>query len=377
MIDKVAFECTGCGACGDICPVGAISFKINREGFSYPVINNELCTSCQLCERVCPACEHKCGNPLSDTYASYSTSNPNESSSGGLFAAIASYIISDNGVVYGAAFNDKLVLSHVRCYTVSDLFRLCGTKYVQSNCCGIYKQVQKDLNADKKVLFSGTPCQVSGFRKYLRKEYENLYTIDLICHGVPSPGIFADYIHYCERLRKKEIAGFYTRDNREGWDNKFRSTILFKDGREEYNSMLSNLWNRIFFSELATRPSCSNCKYASMERQGDLTLGDFWGVERECPEMYQEMGVSLIGVNTNKGKELLDTIDSIRIKAAVTSEKEHPNLYHPTPTNSRRDTFMADYANLSFESVVEKYFGYSRWLDIKTQVKSFLNKLFK
>ena len=377
MIDRIVMNCTGCGACGDICPVSAIKFKINREGFAYPIINNEVCTSCQLCEHICPACEHKNGNHLSETYASYSNNKPKESSSGGLFAALATSIIRDNGVVYGAAFNDKLELSHVRCDTVANLHRLCGSKYIQSNCCGIYKQVRKDLKADKKVLFSGTPCQISGLRKYLRKEYENLYTIDLICHGVPSPGLFVDYIHYCESLRKKKIVGFYTRDNRDGWDNRFRSTIIFNDGKEEYNSMLSNLWNRIFFSELATRPSCANCKFASIERQGDLTLGDFWGVERECPEMYQKTGVSLIGISTNKGKELIDSIENISIMAATTSEEEHPNLFSPTPASPQRALFMSDYVNTGFESVVEKYFGYSKWLDKKIQVKTFLNKLFK
>lgn len=376
MIDKVVNNCTGCGACGDKCPVGAITFKYNAEGFAYPDICIDICTRCNLCEQVCPILNEDDGFSKIISYASYSYSKPKESSSGGMFYSLASSIIDDNGFVYGAAFNNEMRLTHVRINQIDDLKKLCGSKYVQSDCIGIYKQVQSDLKSGFKVLFSGTPCQVAGLKRYLRKEYESLYMIDLICHGVPSPKLFTEWIQYCEQLRNKRVVNFLTRDNREGWDNKFRSTLYFGNGLEEYNSMLSNLWNRIFFSELATRRSCSNCKFASLKRHGDLTLGDFWGVEDVCPEMNVKSGVSLIQVNTVKGQRLLDDVTSLlKIQESSTTEKEHPNLYHPTYANPQREQFMDDYSRYGFTFIIKRYFGYTRWLDLKIRLKRLLNKI--
>lgn len=378
MIDKVLKDCTGCGACGDKCPVGAISFKYNNEGFAYPEISVDTCTNCNLCEQACPILSIDAGYNKIKSYASFSYSKPKESSSGGMFYSFASAIIEDNGVVYGAAFNNEMQLSHLRVDRIDDLKKLCGSKYVQSDCSGIYKQVYQDLKSGIKVLFSGTPCQVSGLKKYLRKDYEYLYTVDLICHGVPSPRIFADWIRYCETLRNKRVVGFLTRDNREGWDNRFRSTLYFENDKEEYNSMLSNLWNRIFFSELATRQSCANCKFASLNRQGDITLGDFWGIDNVCPEMYEKSGVSLIQVNTLKGQSLFERISYLsKIQESSTTEKEHPNLYHPTQGNPQREQFMRDYSQHGFAFVIKRYFGYTRWLDLKIRLNTFLNNIIK
>lgn len=376
MIDKVAKDCTGCSACGDKCPVGAIKFRYNSEGFTYPIINNAICTQCQLCEHICPVLSLEDGHSKLASYASFSYSKPEESSSGGMFYSLASAVIVDNGVVYGAAFNTNMKLSHVRVTNVEELRKLCGSKYVQSDCSGIYKMVQNDLKVGTKVLFSGTPCQVSGLKKFLHKNYDSLYTIDLICHGVPSPGIFSEWVTYCENLRKKRVVDFKTRDNRDGWDNRFRSTLLYDNGKEEYNTMLSNLWNRIFFSELALRHSCSNCKFASIKRQGDITLGDFWGIENVCPESYHKGGVSLLQINTIKGQTLLDAIsDNVRIAEASTTEKEHPNLYYPTHPNPQREQFMSDYFQHGFEFVLKRYFGYTRRLDFKVRLKALLNNL--
>ena len=378
MIDKVAQDCTGCFACGDKCPVGAISFRYKSDGFAYPVINNWVCTQCQLCEHICPILSVEDGYDKITSYASYAFSKPNESSSGGMFYAIACAVIRDNGVVYGAAFSNQMKLSHVRVTQVEELRKLCGSKYVQSDCSGIYKRVQNDLKTGTKVLFSGTPCQVSGLKKFLHKNYESLYTIDLICHGVPSPGVFSDWIHYCENLRKKTVVEFLTRDNRDGWDNRFRSTLIYMDGKQEYNSMLSNLWNRVFFSELATRKSCSNCKFARLSREGDITLGDFWGVEKVSPESFNKEGVSFVQVNTDKGQAILNSIsDHVKLTEASTTEKEHPNLYHPTHANPQREQFMYDYSQHGFEFVIKRYFGYTRWLDLKIRVKALLNNLIK
>lgn len=376
MIDKLKDECCGCGTCGDICTHHAISFCQNNEGFLFPQIDATLCTECNLCERVCPMLNTLDGSSIKESLAAYAKRPPKNSSSGGMFSVLASSILNANGVVYGAAYDERIYLRHTRITTIEELPNLCGSKYVQSDCRGIFKQVLTDLKQNLKVLFVGTPCQVAGLKNFLRKDYENLYLVDLICHGVPSPGIFADYLRYCEKLRSKQISNFLIRDNREGWNNVFKSTLTFQNGKEEYNSMLTNLWNRIFFSELAVRKNCEHCKFASQSRLGDITLGDFWGIEKANKFMYNEKGVSLILVNSDKGLELVQQ-EKGKISSAVahTNEKEHPNLYHSIKQDVRRTEFMSDYSTHGFAYIADKYFGYNRKLDVKIRINRFLHRL--
>lgn len=332
MIDIVGEACYGCAACYDICPQNAITFATNKEGFGFPQIQAEVCTQCDVCEKACPVLGHKQGHTIQKSYASFAKhkETSQQSSSGGMFYVLADKVIVEGGAVYGAAFNVELKLNHVRVTEVDQLYRLCGSKYIQSELINVHEQVREDLRAGLRVLFSGTPCQVAGLRNFLRREYDNLILIDLICHGVPSPGLFEDYLKFVNKLKNKKVTGFITRDNRDGWDDKFRSTLIFDDGKEEYNSMLSNLWNRLYFSELATRKSCEECQFANMNRQGDITIGDFWGIQNVDKNMYNREGVSLILLNTDKGQAAYDSIKYlIQFNEAYTSENEHPNLYHP------------------------------------------------
>lgn len=378
MIDKLKDDCCGCGVCGDICAHKAIIFKSNCEGFSFPSIDSTLCIECNLCERVCPMLTTPVGNPIGKSLAAYSYSKPKNSSSGGMFSVLASIVLNENGTVYGATFDENMYLHHTRISTIEELPNLCGSKYVQSDCTGVYKQVLGDLKQNLKVLFVGTPCQVAGLKNYLYKDYDNLFLIDLICHGVPSPGIFADYLRYCEQLRFKKVTNFLGRDNRDGWNNIFKSTLTFHNGQEEYNSMLTNLWNRIFFSELAVRKNCEYCKFTSESRIGDLTLGDFWGIKKANNLMYNDKGVSLVLVNTNKGSDLIQKVKpNITSAIARTNEKEHPNLYHSIKQDGRRAEFMIDYATHGFAFIADKYFGYNRKLDIKIRINRFMHKFIK
>ena len=369
MIDVLKDKCCGCYACADACAHKAISFTKNSEGFYFPMIDTSLCRNCGLCDTVCPVINMPLGKESIISYAAYaSNKNPN-SSSGGVFSSLAKQILQDGGVVYGAAYNEKMVLAHRRVSDLSELKAICGSKYVQSDCSGIYESVKKDILSKVLVLFSGTPCQVASLKLYLKKDYDNLILIDLICHGVPSPGIFSDYLAYCKKLRLSPVINFRMRDNREGWNNCFKSTLIFRNRKEEYNSMLSNLWNRIFFSELTTRKSCGECKYASLRRNGDITIGDFWGIENVDARMMNGKGVSLVLINTEKGERLFSAIKSIiTYQEAYTSETEHPNLYHSTKQNPQRDSFMSDYSKFGFWYVINKYFGYNILLDIKVVV---------
>ena len=376
MIDKLYDECCGCGACSDVCAHKAISFSHNSEGFFFPTIDKSLCSECNFCEDVCPILNSPIGNPIQNSLAAYAKRKPHQSSSGGLFSIFATAILDMGGVVYGAAYNEKLSLCHKRVSCIEELPSLCGSKYVQSDCTGIYKLVRQDLKQDAKVLFVGTPCQVAGLRNYLRSDYDNLYLVDLVRHGVPSPGIFTDYIHYCEKIRSKKVVNFLIRDNRDGWNNIFKSTLVFLNGKEEYNSMLTNLWNRIFFSEMAIRKSCEQCKFANQFRVGDITLGDFWGIENVNKLMYNKDGVSLLLVNTDKGAKLVETTKMLYTSAkAYTIEKEHPNLYHSTKQSPIRTEFMIDYVTYGFAFIAKKYFGYDRKLDFKIRLTRFLHRL--
>lgn len=375
MIDKVGKSCTGCGTCEARCPFGAISFEKDTIGFAYPHINAEKCTKCNLCESACPAlADLNCIKHSAGTcYAAFASDKPKSSSSGGSFYAIAKKIIADGGVAYGAAMTDGVSIRHERIDDPSSIDRLCGSKYIQSFISpDIFKSVETDLKKGLPVIFSGTPCQVAGLRLYLRKDFDNLYTIDLVCHGVPSPGVFSDYIRYCEKLRHQSIAGFLCRDNRAGWNNIFKSTIKYTCGKEEYNTGLANLWNRIFFSELITRMSCHECRFTQMHRVGDLTLGDFWGI-KTVRDYAVSRGVSLLMCNTPKGKRLLSEAN-INIEPATTNIKEHPNLFHPTKANTQREEFQQYYLTHGFAETVKRYFGFSPWLDFKLRVHSRLHK---
>lgn len=376
MIDKVGKSCTGCGACEARCPFDAITFKEGNNSFVYPAINPDKCTKCNLCERVCPTLvnldnlQHK----YVYSYAASLAKKPVEASSGGGFYSIAKSTIAAGGVVYGALMSPDMTVRHSRIDDVSSLHGLCGSKYVQSIIApDIFKRIESDLKDGIQVLFSGTPCQVAGLRLYLRKDFENLYTIDLVCHGVPSPAIFADYIKYCSKLRRRAVSSFLCRDNRHGWNNIFKSTIMYANGKEEYNTGLANLWNRIFFSELITRPSCHECRFTRTERIGDLTLGDFWGIET-VPEDVKRKGVSLILCNTEKGRFLLSNTE-LNLIESETNIKEHPNLYRPTTANPRSSEFMQYYHENGFSKAIKRYFGFSAWLDFKLRVHSKMNRL--
>lgn len=377
MIDIVGDKCMGCAACHDICSQNAISFVINKEGFNYPVINNQICTKCNICEKVCPVLNENANYSTKYTYAikpkNYSFSS--HSSSGSAFFYLAKTVIDEGGIVYGAAFDKHLYLQHCRVDNLSELHKLCGSKYIQSDCTNIYNLVKSDLKSNNTVLFVGTPCQVSGLKLFLRKDYCNLITIDLICHGVPSPGLFKQYISYCKKRRGKTVSNFLFRDNRGIWDSNFKSTLLFNDGTEEHNSMLTNLWNRIFFSELFSRKSCGECKFSKLERIGDITLGDFWGIAEKQPSFYDNRGVSLLRINTNTGNKLFQMIkENIYVVEEDTSESYHPNLYHPTRFNKLRSEAMNDFNNYGFSYIAKKYFNYTILLDFKVRLKLLLKQ---
>lgn len=289
-------NCTGCGACCNICPRESISMIYDYEGFLYPVVSKEYCIECGLCEMSCPQLKPLSGEkrPI-QIKAAY---NENEdvrinSSSGGIFTLLAEYVLDVGGVVIGASFVNDWNVEHIVIHSKTELKRLRGSKYVQSHTRNIYNLAKSYLFENREVLFSGTPCQISGLKAFLKKEYSNLITVEIICHGVPSTTVFKRYIQ--EVAKGEIISHINMREKLEGW-KKYHITI------NNYTSTWTNdLFLRSFLSNLILRPSCYNCKHKKGRCGSDIALGDFWGVKSCHQELDDDKGLSLVFLNSEKG----------------------------------------------------------------------------
>ena len=276
-------KCSGCHACANACPKNCISMVSDEEGFWYPQVNKEKCIDCGLCEKVCPII-HKWQSDDSLTTTAMAAINLNEeirlkSSSGGIFTLIAEKIIDQGGVVFGAAFSDDFKsVQHICVDNIADLDKLRGSKYVQSKIGDTYKQAKEYLDSGRKVLFSGTPCQIGGLYSYLRKPYENLLTQDIICHGVPSPMVWEKYVEEHERKISSKANKVTFRNKKNGW--KAYSVFIGFENRKQYlKEHSADMYIKAFLSDICLRPSCFDCQFKGIKRHADITLTDF-GVYR-------------------------------------------------------------------------------------------------
>lgn len=373
-------SCTGCSACASICANHAITMTGDNEGFKYPSLNKELCVDCGLCNKVCPV-ERRDSLPsdriIPKAYAAHYKNDDKiwyESASGGAFTAITDYVFKHNGIVYGACYNEKLEVCHDSADNPTEATKFRDSKYVQSDINDCYHRIKEDLNNNKLVLFSGTPCQVSGLKCFLRKDYANLLTVDLICHCVPSPRVYKDYLRYIENKYGKKVIKIHTKDKTLGW-NKFQTPrIYFEDGSSIFNIEDSRLWEIIFYSHIAVRPSCHKCRFANLHREGDLTIGDFWGVEKQHPEYSVPNGASLILVNTDKGTKAFEEINKKLVYAESDVINALPDtlLYATTP-HPKRQMFWVDYEKMRFRSLSNKYFGTGKLNGIKRKIRRLIN----
>lgn len=350
-------RCTGCGACASGCPRDAITMERDKEGFAYPAVDLDACVHCGHCTAVCPALETRRPGPLPAVFAAWSGNDEvrKDSTSGGVFSVLAEYILESGGVVFGAAFDDKQHLRHTACFRKEELWRLRGAKYVQSDLGQTYREVKKALET-RQVLFTGTPCQVDGLYRYLGGRPENLTTCDLVCHGVPSPGVWEDMARSIERRKGKSLQAVRFRNKVTGWQDSHFTTV-FDDGSVDSAPLFSTEYGRAFGRALFLRPSCYHCAYTSMTRVGDFTLGDFWGLKPdELPEQ-QEKGVSLLLVNTPHGSHLFDQLPLRR--QAFPAERAiagNPRLASPIGQPADRAAFFAAYALEPFEQVRKTFF---------------------
>ena len=309
-------KCCGCNACKQCCPNSSISVIEDNEGFLYPIVNINSCTNCGLCEKVCPIIVKGVERIPIHVYAS---KNRNEiiriqSSSGGIFSSLAEKVLEEGGVVFGAMFNKKWEVFHDYIETKEKLHLLRGSKYVQSNIGDSYSKTMDFLKIGKIVLFSGTPCQILGLKLFLKKEFVNLLTIDILCHGVPSPMVWRRYLlDKTKNINEIENINFRNKIQ-SGWKNYCFSITMKQSKKSIIEPHLKNDWMNGFLHHVYIRPSCSSCPAKSFSSKSDISIGDYWGIQNILPKFDDDKGVSLVFVLSEKGNEFFSKIKAETIE---------------------------------------------------------------
>ena len=352
-------NCTGCTACAAACPVGAITMKADHEGFLRPVVG-DTCIHCGKCETMCPSLADR-PTELTEQPV-YAVRNRDaeilsQSTSGGFFSALARHVLAQNGVVCGAVYDEDLNVVHGFAETEEELLSLRQTKYVQSDLRGVFPKIAHFLKDGRKVLFTGTPCQVEGLKHFLGGEQENLLTCDLVCHGVPSPAVYHSWLTAEESRHGKKAVSLLFRDKREGW-GKSKLTLTFEDGSVCSAPLTETTYGRGFGAAMFLRPSCHRCPCAGYRRPADFTLGDFWGIDPSALPNGTEGGVSMVIPNSDRAKALwIDLQNEIESVSRPWEEatKGNPRLLSPTPANPKRAAFFASFCTRSFDMVETDY----------------------
>lgn len=370
ILDK--YKCSGCKACYNVCPNNSIDMMVDEEGFWYPSVKKESCVRCGLCEKVCPEInifnnESAFSSPYTLAAWNNNDNKRKDSSSGGVFTSIAEDILSIGGIVFGAGYDEKLNVIHKDTDCSDGLIEMMGSKYVQSDVKDSYRKAKYYLENNKDVLFSGTPCQIAGLYNYLQKEYNNLYTCDLVCHGVPSPRVFNEYKNMLEKLYNSTIQRIAFRHKKYGW-KLYSVSVLFNNSTEYIKTLYEDPFILGFLRNYYLRPSCYVCTYAKLPRVGDITLGDFWGVKNKYPELDDDKGTSLLLVNTDKGRKILEKcneeiyIHECELDYAI---KNNPCIIKPVSEPKQRKKFFKDLNSKGFEYVVTKYMSPPSWIEKK------------
>lgn len=373
-------DCCGCTACASICNHDAITMKPDALGFLYPEVDKEKCVDCGLCEKVCAFNDHydtslNLDKPLAYGARHKDMNEIETSRSGAAFIAISDYILEQGGVVYGAGYTDHFRVVHKRATTKEERNEFKGSKYVQSDMNTVFRQVKKDLRDGLMVLFSGTPCQTSGLNSYVGKRLrENLFLVDIVCHAVPSPYIWRDYIAAIEKKYGEEIMSLTFRDKTYGWSAAHNERFSFIHRKD-----VVDYTNRDFFNKcLSTRYSCHSCHFCNLNRPSDITIGDFWGYKKtRAKELNKDdKGLSLLFFNTTKGRKLLQFMESKMDMINVSNENYmQPNLIHPTLISPFHGKFIEDYNRNGFLYVAKKYSNWSIKAKIAYRVDHLKNQL--
>ncbi len=357
-------SCCGCSACMNSCPENAITMQPDEEGFLYPVIDDGKCLDCGICKLVCAFQSSQTSLPVRKVPSVYAVKHKSDavrqlSSSGGAFTAISDLVLEKGGIVYGAAFDDHFQVHHKAASNPTERNEFRGSKYVQSNMALIFHEIKALLNSGKSVMFIGTGCQVSGLNRFLRYSHtmtDNLLTVDVICHGTPSPKIFADYISLIEIIHQSSVVKFNFRSKINGWG--FTQQIFFSDGTEDHTSKLSQAFKELFLSNICLRPACHCCKYSNIYRSSDITISDFKGINEIHPDFTDVLGISAMMINSDKGINIFHQIEKDLVYLPSNIHElayKQQNLKEPTFPNPKRDDFWSDYFQNGIRYVVEKY----------------------
>lgn len=383
-IDKKE-NCCGCEACAQICPKQCIQMQQDEEGFWYPVVNKSNCVNCSLCIKVCPINKKKNLERFPEAFVVQLKDDNErfESASGGSFTAIAKYVLLRKGVVFGAAFDQKLVLRHTFTEFENDLERFRGSKYVQSQIRNSYKEAKDFLEKGRWVLFSGTPCQIEGLNRFLRKSYDKLITMDFVCHGVPSPYLFQRYIEFVECDQKKKVSNYLFRTKIGGYNNKScsKALIRFVDGTSIYTHILPSYYNfmsRAFFAEISSRPSCHACQFKTRQRVSDFTVFDCWQVSSFVKNM-DDKGTTFLVTQNSKAKMVLKELSkwldiySVDIEKAI--KKDGISMIYSVKPNSKRNYFFRDLRTMEIPQLYDIYFKEMDKMTFNKLLHSILDRL--
>ena len=366
-------DCCGCHACMSVCAHGAITMQRDAEGFLYPMVDKSSCTDCGLCEQVCPVIHQDSPSQPLKVYASRSKDEEirRQSSSGGIFTLLAEAVIHDGGVVFGAKFDEEWNVVHASTDSLGGLVVFRGSKYVQSVIGDTYKEAKAFLQQGRKVLFTGTPCQIVGLKKYLRKDYDNLLTVDVVCHGVPSPLVWQKYLSDTrEELRVKHgvtgnvapsplITDISFRDKTNGW-TKYNFRLRYSSSAVKENGLLQsfseNVFMNCFLSYLSLRPSCHSCPSKEGKSGSDISIADFWGIEKYNAKFADDKGSSAVLVHTAKGQDLFAKIDAVKEEQAFEQfKREVTTYYRSVEAHPKRSEFFERLDKASLKELANEY----------------------
>lgn len=352
-------DCCGCHACQTACPQVCIEMVTDSEGFLYPQVNKLLCTDCGICEKVCPMLLTPRSGESPAAFAAWhrDAAVRAESSSGGVFSALMRQTLQEGGVVIGAAFDNNMTLCHQSAQTEAESHKFRGSKYLQSIIGNSYHEAEIYLQQGRSVLFSGTPCQIAGLYSYLERDDDDLTTCDIVCHGVPSPKVFAAYRHSLERQygAKAERISFRRKDH--GW-KRFSVALSFDNATEYRRIITDDPFMLGFLRDTYLRPSCHVCLFSRIPRVADISLADFWGVGNHHPEWDDDKGTSLILIQSKKGQKVLEACSGeIIVHMADLNEaiRSNPCISGSVPPSKLRTNFFYDFDRLSFDKVMNKY----------------------
>lgn len=351
--------CNGCHACYSVCPVSAIEMVADNEGFLRPYIDKNRCINCYKCEKSCPVLIKNTTFDNYDilTYACYNHDEKirKESSSGGLFTLIAEYVIKNDGIVFGAKFDNNFNVIHGSIETLKGLEEFRGSKYVQSSIGDTFKECKRHLELKILVLFSGTPCQIAGLKHYLNNEYQNLICIDFICHGVPSPLLWKKYLDYQKNKYNSNIEIISFRNKQYGWKN-FSMYIQFSK-KYYLKKLKSDPYLQLFLHDVCLRPSCYNCSFKDIHRISDITIADFWGIHNIMPDIDDDKGISCVIIHSKKGEELFNKVVKNKFKVNINDIKKYnPAIIKSAQKPFNRDAFFNDLKYNNFKVIKRKYY---------------------